>query len=97
MAKKHKNKHMGSSFEDFLHDEGIYEDVTQSAIKAVLSRQIAEHMKNEKLSKTAMANRMQTSRAALDRLLDPEHQGVTLGTLAKAANAIGRSLRFELV
>ena len=71
--------------------------MTQSAIKAVLARQIASLMEDEKITKTAMAKRMDTSRAALNRLLDPNHQGVTLATLTKAARAIGRELRFELV
>jgi DNA-binding Xre family transcriptional regulator len=94
---KSKNPHIGSSFESFLQEEGLYEEVTQSAIKAVLARQIAGLMEEERITKTAMAKRMDTSRAALNRLLDPEHEGVTLATLTKAARAIGRELRFELV
>lgn len=97
MATKSKNNHIGSSFEDFLKDEGLYEDVTQSAIKSVLARQIQSLMEKEHLTKTAMAERMNTSRSALNRLLDPNHEGVTLATLTKAANAMGRQLRFELI
>jgi antitoxin HicB len=92
-----KKKNIGSSFDSWLHEEGLYEDVTSAAIKRVLSRQIAEAMAEKKLTKTEMASRMQTSRAALDRLLDPEQEAVTLSTLRKAAQALGRQLRMELV
>ena len=88
---------IGSSFDDFLREDGIYEQVTASAIKRVLARQIADQMAKQSLSKAAMAKRMHTSRAALDRLLDPENEAVTLHTLSKAASAVGRQLHFELV
>ena len=90
-------KHVGSSFDSWLQEEGIYEEVTSAAIKRVLSRQIAEAMEEKKMTKTEMANRMQTSRAALARLLDPEQESVTLATLRKAAHVVGRQLRVELV
>lgn len=92
-----KKKNIGSSFDDWLREEGIYEEVTATAIKRVLARQISQEMADQKLSKSDMAKRMQTSRAALDRLLDPENNAVTLNTLFKAATAVGRQLRFELV
>ena len=88
---------IGSSFDDFLKEAGIYEEVTARAIKRVLARQLDELMKREDISKTEMASRMHTSRAQLDRLLDPENESVTLGTLARAAQAVGRHLRMELV
>lgn len=91
------NKHTGSSFDSWLQEEGMYEDVTAVAIKRVLARQIVAEMNKQRLSKAEMARRMETSRAALDRLLDPENDAVTLTTLSKAAHAIGRSLRMELV
>jgi len=97
MVTKSKSNPIGSSFEDFLKEDGIYEKVTQSAIKSVLARQIQSLMEAEHITKTAMAERMNTSRAALNRLLDPEHDGVTLATLTKAANAMGRQLRFDLI
>ena len=90
-------KNLGSSFEAFLREEGTYEETTARAIKRVLARQIAQAMKDQGLSKSAMARRMQTSRAALERLLDPENQAVTLNTLAKAARAVGRQIRLDLV
>ena len=94
---KKKRGRVGSSFDDFLKDDGIYEEVTARAIKRVLARQIGALMQAEGVTKTALAKRMQTSRAQLDRLLDPDNESVTLGTLARAAQAVGRKLRFELV
>ena len=90
-------ENIGSSFDDFLLEEGIYEAVTATAVKRVLARQIVQEMTNQHLSKTAMAKRMHTSRAALERLLDPESDAVTLNTLFKAATAIGRHIHLELV
>jgi antitoxin HicB len=88
---------IGSSFDDFLKEEGIYEEVTARAIKRVIARQLDSLMRDEGLSKTELARRMKTSRAQLDRLLDPENESVTLGTLTRAAQAVGRNLRIELV
>jgi DNA-binding Xre family transcriptional regulator len=92
-----KKKNIGSSFDDWLREEGIYEETSAVAIKRVLARQISQEMIDRKLSKSDMARRMQTSRAALDRLLDPENDAVTLNTLSKAATAVGRQLHFELI
>ncbi len=92
-----KKKNIGSSFDSWLREEGIYEEVSAAALKRVLARQVEAAMKEKQLSKAAMARRMHTSRAALDRLLDPEHDAVTLNTLRKAALAVGRELRLELV
>ncbi len=92
-----KKENIGSSFDSWLQEEGIEEQVTASAIKRVLARQVKAAMKEEGLSKTAMAQRMETSRSALERLLDPENESVTLATLQKAASAIGRQVRLELV
>jgi antitoxin HicB len=92
-----KKENIGSSFDSWLREEGIYEETTASAIKRVLARQLAAAMKEKQLSKSEMARRMRTSRAALDRLLDPEYDAVTLSTLRKAALVLGRELRLELV
>jgi hypothetical protein len=92
-----KRKNVGSSFDSLLREEGIYEAVTTAAIKRVLARQLEAAMKEKQFTKAEMARRMRTSRAALDRLLDPEHDAVTLGTLRKAATAVGREIRLELV
>jgi antitoxin HicB len=94
---KRKTGRIGSAFDDFLKQEGIYEEVTARAIKRVLVRQLDDLMRREEISKTELATRMKTSRAQLDRLLDPENESVTLGTLARAAQAVGRHLRMELV
>jgi DNA-binding Xre family transcriptional regulator len=92
-----KKGRVGSSFDDFLKEDGIYEEVTARAIKRVIARQLDALMRENHLTKTMLAKRMQTSRAQLDRLLDPDNESVTLGTLTRAAHAVGRRLRMELV
>ena len=92
-----KKKNIGSSFDDWLREEGFYEEATAAAVKRVLARQIQQEMTENKLSKSEMAKRMHTSRAAVDRLLDPENDSITLNTLFKAATAIGRQIHVELV
>jgi hypothetical protein len=92
-----KKNNVGSSFDSWLREEGIYEEVTATALKRVLARQLEAAMKEKQLSKAEMARRMRTSRAALDRLLDPEYDAVTLSTLRKAALVVGRQLRLELI
>jgi predicted XRE-type DNA-binding protein len=80
----------------WLREEGIHEGVAATAIKQVLARQVEAAMKEKNFTKAEMARRMHTSRAAVDRLLDPEYDAVTLSTLRKAATAVGRELRLEL-
>ena len=92
-----KNPHIGSTFESWLDEKSIREEVTAGAIKSVIADQIAAAMKERGLTKSRMAELMHTSRAQLDRLLDPSNGGVTLETLMSAAKAVGRELRFELV
>lgn len=92
-----KKKNVGSSVDSWLREEGIYEDTTATAIKRVLARQVEAAMKDQNVSKAEMAKRMHTSRASLDRLLDPDNDAVTLSTLHKAALAVGREIRLELV
>ena len=87
---------VGSSFENYLDAQGTLEETNAQAIKRVLAFQIQEAMKAKRLSKVAMAKQLSTSRSQLDRLLDPEHDGVTLGTLSRAAEALGRKLTVEL-
>ena len=94
---KRKNPHHGSTFESWLDAEGIREEVTTAAIKSVIALQIAEAMKTNGITKVAMAEKMHTSRAQLDRLLDPDNSSVTLETLQRAAKIVGRELRLELV
>jgi antitoxin HicB len=92
-----KKGRIGSSFDDFLKEDGIYEEVTARAIKRVIARQLGALMQDQGLTKSALAKKMRTSRTQLDRLLDPENESVTLGTLTRAAQAVGRNLRMELV
>jgi hypothetical protein len=92
-----KKGRMGSSFDDFLKEDGLYEEVTARAIKRVTARQLDALMRENHLTKTMLAKRLQTSRAELDRLLDPENESMTLGILARAAHAVGRQLRMELL
>ena len=91
------NPHLGSTLESWLDEQGIREEVTAAAIKAVIAAQLAEAMKAQGITKTAMAARMQTSRTQLDRLLNPAVGGVTLDTLQRAARIVGREIRVELV
>jgi DNA-binding NtrC family response regulator len=93
-----KNKHEGSTLESLLREEGIYAEVTARAIKEVLAEQLAETMEREGISKSEMARRLETSRSALDRLLDPEDPNLNLKvfTLAKVAEALGKRMEFRL-
>lgn len=90
------NKHIGSSLDDFLAEEGLLEDATATAMKRVIAWQIEQEMKAQKLSKTALAEKMHTSRAALNRLLDATDTSMTLSSLARVATALGKNLRVEL-
>ena len=92
-----KNKHRGTNFDEFLRDEGILEEVEVKAAKRAVVLQLEKLMRSQSLSKKAMAERMRTSRAALDRLLDTSNSSVTLSTLGKAARVLGRKLKIELV
>jgi transcriptional regulator with XRE-family HTH domain len=94
---KKRNKHIGSSLEDFLKEEGVLEETRAVVLNETLAWQVQQSMEKEKISKVEMARRMKTSRTALDRLLDPRNASVTLETLTRAAHAIGRDLRIELV
>ena len=91
------NRHIGSSLDDFLREEGVLEEARAIAIKEAVAFQIQQAMETKKISKMEMARRMKTSRAALDRFLAPGNASVTLQTLTRAARAIGRDLRIELV
>jgi hypothetical protein len=89
--------HVGSSFDDFLEEEGILAEVSALALKRVLAWQIAQAMELQGFNKASMADAMNTSRSALDRLLDPENIAVTLKTMDRAATVLGKQLRIELV
>jgi DNA-binding Xre family transcriptional regulator len=89
-------RNLGSSFDDFLKEEGLLEDATAVAVKRYIAFRLAEKMSEKNLSKSEMARRMETSRSALDRLLDPDNASVTLQTLQSAVQALGGRLNVEL-
>lgn len=91
-----KSEYIGSDFDSFLEEEGILRQAEQVAVKRVLAQQLAELMDAQHLSKTEMARRMATSRAALDRLLDPENTAVTLQTMDRAAQVLGKRLHLSI-
>ena len=92
-----KKEHLGSDFDDFLEEEDLLAEAEAVAIKRVVAYQVAALMEENNLTKTRMAQLMQTSRAALDRLLDPTNESVTLHTLEQAALVLGKRLRIEFV
>jgi DNA-binding Xre family transcriptional regulator len=96
MKKKTKNPHRGSSFDSFLQDEGMYEEVNAKAVKKVLTWQLEQALAKEKVTKTELAARMHTSRAAVNRLLDPDNPSLNLQTMEKAARALGKKLAIQL-
>jgi hypothetical protein len=96
MAKKSKARLSKETFDEFLAEEGMLGTCEDRAIKEIIAAQLSDAMKAQGITKTAMAERMKTSRRQLDRLLDPATPSVTLETLRRAANAVGRTLRVEL-
>lgn len=90
------NSRVGSSLESLMRKDGGYEEAKNQAVKSVLAYKLEQAMKAQKLSRTGMAARMETSRSQLDRLLDPDNDGVTLHTLKRAAAAVGMRLEIEL-
>lgn len=91
-----KRRHIGSSLDDFLLEEGTLAAAEATALKRVIAWQFSREMTRKRINKAAMARAMRTSRAALDRLLDPENESVTLRTIARAAKVLGKRLRLEL-
>ena len=92
-----KNKYIGGSFTDFLEEEGIKEEVYNEAIKQVIAYQMQEIIEQRKITKVSLARQLETSRTAVDNLLDPTNDSVTLATLKKAADVLGKKLKLELV
>ena len=90
-----KNKHIGPNFDEILQEEGTLEKTELAAIKKVIAEQVSMAMKRKKISQTEMAKRLGTSRAAFQRLLNPENYSVTLLTLYRAANALGKELEIR--
>jgi antitoxin HicB len=92
-----KNQHWGSTLNDFLKEEGIEQEATTAAIKGVFALQLSREMKKKRITKKQLAELMHTSRAQIDRILDPKKGNVTIETLQRAAALVGRQVRFELV
>ena len=92
-----KKGRIGSSFEDFLREEGTYDETTASAVKRVLAWQLEQAMEEKQMSKNQMAKAMATSRSQLDRILDPDNERIQLDTVIKAARVLGREVRIDLV
>jgi DNA-binding Xre family transcriptional regulator len=87
-----KDSNVGSNFDDFLKEDGIYEEVRARALKRVIAMEVADIMKREHMTKTTVAKAMETSRSQLDRILDPKFTGVTLETLDRVAQALGKRM-----
>ncbi|MBX3289011.1 MAG: XRE family transcriptional regulator [Acidobacteria bacterium] len=92
-----KHKNIGSNLDDLLAEEGELDEVTTVAVKRVIAWQLSEAMKEAGISKSSLAKRMRTSRTVVDRILDSTDGGLTLDTMTRAANALGRRLKVELV
>lgn len=92
-----RNKHRGSTIDEFLAGEGVLEEFQAKAIKEVVAWQLAAAMRERKLSKNQLAKRMHTSRTQVDRVLDPDAGNVTIETLQRAAELVGRKVKIELV
>lgn len=96
MTKRRENGSIGQSFDDFLKEQGRFEESTNQAVKRVIAYQLAAAMEKQKMTKSALARKLHTSRSQLDRLLDPDNTHVTLDALTRAAHAVGRRLQLEL-
>ncbi len=92
-----KNKHIGSDFNEFLKEDGIYEETNDIALKRVIAYQLEQEMKAQKITKTKMAKLMNTSRAVVNRLLNPDNGSLTLSTLESATNALGKKISISIV
>jgi antitoxin HicB len=94
---KNSNPYIGSSFDDFLDEENLLAEANEIAIKRVIAWQLQQEIESKQMTKTGLAKAMGTSRAAVDRLLDPDNTSVTLNTLSKAARVLGKSIKIDLV
>lgn len=94
---KNSNPCIGSSFDNFLDEENLLAEANEIAIKRVIAWQLQQEIESKQMTKTGLAKAMGTSRAAVDRLLDPDNTSVTLNTLSKAARVLGKSIKIDLV
>ncbi len=91
------NKHIGTDFSDFLKEDGIFEETNDIAIKRVIVYQLEQEMKAQNITKTKMAEMMNTSRAVVNRLLNPDNSSLTLSTLESATQALGKRLNISIM
>ncbi|HEY8962537.1 MAG TPA: hypothetical protein VIM57_10060 [Luteolibacter sp.] len=91
------NPHRGGDFSDFLAEEGLLPEASVLALKRIVSLQLQEIIEKEHITKTQLASRMHTSRASVDRLLDPENASLTMASLGKAAAALGKKVEVRFV
>jgi predicted XRE-type DNA-binding protein len=91
------NKHIGGDFKEFLKKDGIFEETNDIAIKRVIAYQLEQEMRAQKITKTKMAQMMKTSRAVVNRLLNPDNSSLTLSTLESATNVLGKRLNISIV
>ena len=91
-----KRKHIGSTFESFLEEEEIFEEVNAAAVKSIIAHHLSEYMKNNAITKSQMAKLLKTSRTGLERLLNPKNYSVTLLTLNRAASVLGKTISINL-
>lgn len=96
MRRKPEDIHSGSSFDEFLEEEGIHDEVVSAAAKRVIAWQLEQEMARQQITKQAMATELKTSRSQLDRLLDPANTAVSIDALARAAHVLGKQLVFEM-
>ena len=92
-----KKNNIGSSFDSFLKEENIYTETKELAIKEILSEEIREYMKKNNITKTLLANKLHTSRAAINRILDPKNTSITLHSIVNVANVLGKEVILQLV
>lgn len=97
MSERKRFDYSGSTFDSFLREEGLLQEAEAVAMKRVIAWQLKKAMSSRRISKKQMAERLQTSRSQVDRLLDPANVGVTIQTVAKAAHAVGKRIRFDIV
>ena len=96
MRRKQEDIHSGSSFDDFLEEEGLQDEVVSTATKRVIAWQLEQEMARQQITKQAMAAELRTSRSQLDRLLDPDNTAISIDALARAAHVLGKQLVFEM-
>ncbi len=96
-ARTKSDRHSGSTLDSLLEADGILDEVEAVAIKRVIAWQLARIMKRRRITKTVLAARLRTSRAQLDRLLDPDNPAIQLDTIARAARAVGKRLKIEMI